>query len=46
MDNGSITPVLPVGTGTDGFGGGNAFIWIFGLLILIHNEIYGDSLNS
>jgi hypothetical protein len=35
MDNGSITPVLPVGTGTDGFGGGNAFIWIFGLLILM-----------
>ena len=33
MDS-SITPVMPVG-GMDGFGGGNAFIWIFGLLILL-----------
>lgn len=31
MDS-SITPVMPVG---DGFGGGNAFVWIFGLLILL-----------
>ena len=31
MDS-SITPVMPVG---DGLGGGNAFIWIFGLLILL-----------
>lgn len=34
MDS-SITPVLPVGGGMDGIGGGNAFIWIFGLLILL-----------
>ena len=27
-----ITPVMPMG---DGFGGGNAFVWIFGLLILL-----------
>ena len=34
MDS-SITPVMPVG-GMDGFGsGGSAFIWIFGLLILL-----------
>ena len=33
MDNSTgITPVMPMG---DGFGGGNAFIWIFGLLILL-----------
>ena len=30
----SITPVLPVGSGTDGFGGGN-FMGIFGLLVLL-----------
>lgn len=37
MDNGTgITPVMPVGgAGYDGFGGGNAFVWIFGLLILM-----------
>ena len=35
MDSTGITPVMPVG-GMDGaFGGGNAFIWIFGLLILL-----------
>ena len=34
MDS-SITPVMPVGSGMDGFGGGSAFIWIFGLLILL-----------
>ena len=33
MESSSITPVMPVGG--DGFGGGNAFIWIFGLLILL-----------
>lgn len=33
MDS-SITPVMPVG-GDGMFGGGNAFIWIFGLLILL-----------
>ena len=34
MDNG-ITPVMPVGSGMgDGFGG-NSFVWIFGLLILL-----------
>ena len=32
MDTNGITPVMPMG---DGFGGGNAFIWIFGLLILL-----------
>ena len=31
MENG-ITPVMPV---SDGFGGGNSFVWIFGLLILL-----------
>ena len=31
MDNG-ITPVMPI---NDGFGGGNGFMWIFGLLILL-----------
>lgn len=30
--NTGITPVMPMG---DGFGGGNAFVWIFGLLILL-----------
>lgn len=35
MDSSSITPVMPVGGGMDGFGGGSAFIWIFGLLILL-----------
>lgn len=35
MDNTGITPVMPIG-GMDGaFGGGNAFVWIFGLLILL-----------
>ena len=36
MDNGTgITPVMPIGGGYgDGFGG-NSFIWIFGLLILM-----------
>ena len=34
MDNTSgITPVMPLGG--DAFGGGNSFIWIFGLLILL-----------
>ena len=32
MDSSGITPVMPMG---DGFGGGNSFIWIFGLLILL-----------
>ena len=32
MDSTGITPVMPMG---DGFGGGNSFIWIFGLLILL-----------
>ena len=31
METGSITPVMPM----DGFGGGNSFVWIFGLLILL-----------
>ena len=34
MDS-SITPVMPIGGGMDGFGGSGAFIWIFGLLILL-----------
>lgn len=34
MDNSTgITPVMPMGN--DGFGGGNSFVWIFGLLILL-----------
>ena len=33
MDNGTITPVMPVGG--DGFSGGTSFMWIFGLLILL-----------
>jgi len=32
MDSTGITPVMPMG---DSFGGGNAFVWIFGLLILL-----------
>lgn len=34
MDS-SIQPVMPIGGGMDGFGGGSAFVWIFGLLILL-----------
>lgn len=34
MDNNGITPVMPVGGYGDGFGG-NSFMWIFGLLILL-----------
>lgn len=35
MDNGTgITPVMPIGNYGDGFGG-NSFMWIFGLLILM-----------
>ena len=34
MDNTGITPVMPVG-GYDGGFGGNSFLWIFGLLILL-----------
>ena len=34
MDNG-ITPVMPIGNGIGDFGGGNSFVWIFGLLILL-----------
>ena len=32
MDNGGITPVMPIGNGADSFGGGG--FWIFALLIL------------
>lgn len=32
METSGITPVMPMG---DGFGGGNSFVWIFGLLILL-----------
>ena len=32
MDSTGITPVMPMG---DSFGGGNSFVWIFGLLILL-----------
>ena len=35
MDNTGITPVMPVGGGYDGGFGGNSFLWIFGLLILL-----------
>ena len=31
MDSTGITPVMPM----DGLGGGNSFVWIFGLLILL-----------
>ena len=34
MDNTGITPVMPINGMGDGFGG-NAFVWIFGLLILL-----------
>ena len=34
MDTNGITPVMPVGGMGEGFGG-NAFVWIFGLLILL-----------
>ena len=35
MDNGGITPVMPIGNGYgDGFGGGS-FMWIFGLIVLL-----------
>lgn len=33
-DVNGITPVMPIGGATDGFGG-NSFMWIFGLLILL-----------
>ena len=36
MDNGGITPVMPIGNGYgDGFGGGGSFMWIFGLIVLL-----------
>ena len=35
MDSTGIAPVMPVGGFGEGFGGGNAFVWIFGLLILL-----------
>ena len=35
MDNTGITPVMPIGGYGDGFSGGNSFMWIFGLLILL-----------
>lgn len=35
MENGGITPVMPIGGGYDTMGAGNSFIWIFGLLILM-----------
>lgn len=35
MDNNGIQPVMPVGGMDGGFGGGNSFVWIFGLLILL-----------
>lgn len=36
MDNGGITPVMPIGNGYgDGFGGSNSFMWIFGLIVLL-----------
>lgn len=34
MDSNGITPVMPI-NGMDGGFGGNAFVWIFGLLILL-----------
>ena len=35
-----ITPVLPMGAG-DGFGGGNAFFWVFALLVLMGGGFNG-----
>lgn len=35
MENGGITPVMPIGGGYDTMSAGNSFIWIFGLLILM-----------
>ena len=35
-----ITPVLPMG-GADGFGGGNAFFWVFALLVLMGGGFNG-----
>lgn len=36
MDNGGITPVMPIGNGYgDGFGGSGSFMWIFGLIVLL-----------
>ena len=36
MDNGGITPVMPIGNGYgDGFSGGGSFMWIFGLIVLL-----------
>lgn len=32
MDGTGITPVMPMG---DGIGGGNSFMWIFGLIVLL-----------
>ena len=34
MDTNGITPVMPIGNG-DGFGGSNAFFWVFALLVLM-----------
>lgn len=34
MDTTGITPVMPIG-GAEGFGGGNSFVWIFGLIVLL-----------
>lgn len=39
MDNG-ITPVYPMGNG-DGFGGSNAFFWVFALLVLMGGGFNG-----
>ena len=36
MDNGGITPVMPIGNGYgDGLTGGGSFMWIFGLIVLL-----------
>lgn len=36
MNEGGITPVMPIGNGYgDGFGGGGSFMWIFGLIVLL-----------
>ena len=35
MDNGGITPVMPIGNGYDGGFGGSSFMWIFGLIVLL-----------
>ena len=46
-ENGTgIMPVMPVGSGMDGFGGSSAFMWIFALLILANGGFGGWGNNA